>query len=351
MADTAGLYVLSDYVDAGYLEVYVYGNATEYCEDDYVVADYYESGSLIITSELSATANLGRDLFASAELTSSVSVSALGGRIITIDDPYPPYTWDSTGSTYWDDWPNNIWGGLGITMQCQSSIEIVPGLLFAADSELTAQFATTVQGNFIFGAQASLASEFLAQTQGNFIFAGAAVLPVVAAIDSAGNYILFGDSAFAVTANLGVTGGLAQFSGALLVATFGENIDQSGLNGTAGIRFNAQAFCVNEAGFIVDQSGLNGTAGIFFRAVPVVLEAFNSTMVTGVFIYRDPYRFIRVPMENRVLKVLPRGAVTVGDLTRIIAAQQETRVFRVAEETRILTEGVPEYENYRRRKI
>jgi hypothetical protein len=286
-----------------------------------------------------------------ASLTTAATVSASGGFVVKVDDPYAPYTWDSTGTASWDDWPNNIWGANGVTLHTQSSMVTSAGVVSVGTSQLASVAAVAAVGNHIFGGQSQLAAAAQVQIQGNHIFGAEAVLPTAATVVSAGNYILFGAINLASAVSVSATGGLAQFSSASLAAAFSQNLDQTGLNGTAGIRFNASALCVNEAGFIVDQSGVNGTAGILFRAVPVVLEAFNTTVTAGVFIYRDPYRFIRVPMENRVLRVEPRGSAVVSDVSRIISALQETRVFRVYKETRILTEGVPEYDNYRRRKI
>jgi len=290
-------------------------------------------------------------LGASAALDSVSALSAAGGFEIRVDDPYVPYSWDSTGTGSWDDWPNNIWGVTGVTLHGQSSISAAASLNSVGTAQLASAAAVAVTGNHIFAAQAALDVIAQTQTQGNHIFGAEAVVSSAATVAAVGNFILFAQTALAAVSALTGTGGLAQFSSASLASAFAQTIDQTGVNGTAGIRYNASALCVNEAGFVVDQTGVNGTAGILFRAVPVVLEAFNTTVTAGVFIYRDPYRFIRVPMESRVLKVLPRGTAVVSNMTRIISAVQETRVFRVREETRILAEGVPEYDNYRRRKI
>ena len=398
-----------------------------YVAADYVDDGYADDSSIRVTAALTCDGNIY--------------------RFVAVNEAYPAYTWDSTG--VWDDWPDNIWGGEGVTLPVRSSSSVTAAVTHAGIATAAVVALQTTAGNHIFaGRDISLAMTATQTTVGNHIFAGRDIsldmtatqttvgnyihkatgtLPVIYTVPSilagvavrssssvtaavthagiataavvalqttAGNHIFAGrDISLAMTATQTTVGnhifagrdisldmtatqttvgnyihkatgtlpviytvpsilaGVARFATVSMPGVFTESIDQSGLNGTAGILFRGVVQMNNVAAFNIDQSGLNGTAGIFFRATPATIQAFATKVTVATFIYRDPYRFLYVASETRVLRVPPREEFAVPEYTRLIKAIQETRTYTVPAESRTLAEGVPKYDNYRRRHL
>lgn len=324
---------------------------TVYVDPDYVDPDYIETGLRVLCALTTQADIIGADVVVT--LSAAFGVSAQLSRIVSVEDlAYPAYTWADTDPLSWDDWPDNIWGAEGITCQVRSSINIVPSMINVGTSAMSVAFTQQAVGNHIFAGQPIISTAASLTAIGNHIFDGQSTMLAEFTAQGTGNYILFGDPVIAAVFNVpDIFGGIVSVGQAVLAAAFNQAIDQSGVNGTAGIVFNAASLMATPAELILDQSGLNGTAGIFFRAVPeVFVTEFTSTQ-TGVFIYRDPYRFLRVPRETRVLVVPPRETLEIAAQTRIIPVFEEIRTIKVPKETRVLIEGIAEYENFRRRKV
>ena len=303
-----------------------------YVAADYVDDGYADDSSIRVTAALTCDGNIY--------------------RFVAVNEAYPAYTWDSTG--VWDDWPDNIWGGEGVTLPVRSSSSVTAAVTHAGIATAAVVALQTTAGNHIFaGRDISLAMTATQTTVGNHIFAGRDIsLDMTATQTTVGNYIHKATGTLPVIYTVpSILAGVARFATVSMPGVFTESIDQSGLNGTAGILFRGVVQMNNVAAFNIDQSGLNGTAGIFFRATPATIQAFATKVTVATFIYRDPYRFLYVASETRVLRVPPREEFAVPEYTRLIKAIQETRTYTVPAESRTLAEGVPKYDNYRRRHL
>ena len=318
---------------AGGITLYASVATDPYVDGLYVEQNYY----------------LGDTVEVSAAITASALV--ITPNYVYVDDPYDPYTWDSTGSTSWDDWPDNIWGSNGVTLHARTQLTAEPTLTLGGLTAMSAAASLTAAGNYILFGTSTAEAVFTQTAVGNHIFAGTTQCLADSELSATGHYILFGSGTFNSAATFTVAGGLSFNPQITLDSIAAVAIDQSGQNGIAGIFFTAAASVQAAAQFIIDQSGQNGTAGIVFSGQPETLQGFFSSVQVGVFIYRDPYRYIRVPAESRILVIEPREIPQIPDTTRIIKIAPETRIFSVREETRILTEAVPPYDTNRRRKI
>ena len=276
-----------------------------YVAADYVDDGYADDSSIRVTAALTCDGNIY--------------------RFVAVNEAYPAYTWDSTG--VWDDWPDNIWGGEGVTLPVRSSSSVTAAVTHAGQATAAVVALQTTAGNHIFaGRDISLAMTATQTTVGNHIFAGRDIsLDMTATQTTVGNYIHKATGTLPVIYTVpSILAGVARFATVSMPGVFTESIDQS---------------------------GLNGTAGIFFRATPATIQAFATEVTVATFIYRDPYRFLYVASETRVLHVPPREEFAVPEYTRLIKAIQETRTYTVPAESRTLAEGVPKYDNYRRRHL
>ena len=300
------------------------GDITGYIQAGYTESGFFEADPITVQATLSATC-----------ATDVVTISGLCGT----------YTWDST-APFWDHWPNNIWGPEGWCAHVQTSMTVsaglvmdqpVPQVLPAAVSvqavgnhifQQPVQFDIVTQltgiGNYILKGAGQLDSVFTSQIQGNHIFeqpvtlAGAAamLIPLSGLLQSAQVQML-SEADF----DIGITGIVSQNT-ASLAAAFSQNIDQSGLNGTAGLLFTAQA----------------------------LLPAIDILTTFAVFIYRDPYRSLIVSPESRVLVARREPMPVLPCETRIIKVY-DLRVLPVKPEDRVLIEGIAPYATTRRRQV
>ena len=279
-------------------------------------------------------------------LATQIDTAITAGLLISIDEPYPAYTWDSV--TNWDQWPCGVWGPNGITLCGQHTMSVAASVDHAAlDQQLDVVAELTGLGGRILGSVASIfpAAEAEVTVQGNHIFAGEPIIDAEFGVDTTANYIF----TLKETISLDMQSGLTSLAGLELggrtttPAEFDLTVDQSGNNGTSGILFAGQAD-------LATQAILSSLGGITFRG-QATMNAFNAVVVVGVFIYRDPFRSIRVEPESRVLYVEARPRNLVDSDTRVILVLQDTRVIYVDEESRILDPGIAPYDTIYRRKV
>lgn len=322
----AELYVEAGYVEPGYIEGIIDAAATL-------------SSTWTLIAE-----GLANNVPAEAAIGCTATMTVLGGLRLTPEGLCGTYTWDSTGT--WVDWPNNIWGPDGWCGHVQTLLAAFGALVQDQPvPQVYSMVATaTALGNHIFQVPATLPAVFTQTTQGNYIWFGEPeVFSVTATMPTLGNHI------FQVPATLdSVTAVLVPFSGLLqsgiapMLVVADLPIDQSGLNGIAGLFFRAQADLSVIADLPIDQSGLNGIAGLFFRA-QAQLPAIYSTANFAVFIPRDPYRSWIVYPETRVIRV---------SSDRMCGVQgTEARILCVQPEDRVLIDGLAPYDTIRRRKV
>lgn len=286
-------------------------------------------------------------------LATQIDTAITAGLLIAIDEPYPAYTWDSV--TNWDTWPCNVWGPNGITLCGQHTISVAASVDHAAvDQQLDVVAELTGLGGRILGSVASIFPAAAAEVtvQGNHIFAGEPIIDAEFGVNTTANYIFSLKEKISLDMQSGLTSlaGLELGGITTAPAEFDLAVDQSGTNGTSGILFAGQADLATQALLGIDQSGTNGTAGIKFAGA-ATLNAFNAVVVVGVFIYRDPFRSIRVEPESRVLYVEARPQNIADSDTRVIVVLQDTRVIYVEEESRILDPGIAPYDTIYRRKV
>ena len=101
-----------------------------YVAADYVDDGYADDSSIRVTAALTCDGNIY--------------------RFVAVNEAYPAYTWDSTG--VWDDWPDNIWGGEGVTLPVRSSSSVTAAVTHAGIATAAVVALQTAVGNHIFAA-------------------------------------------------------------------------------------------------------------------------------------------------------------------------------------------------------